>query len=71
VIADVLTRDTDEVYRRLLPDVVIVHLRVSLAEARRRAAMRPMYITEQEFLSLHMSDHERPPAATIGSMWTG
>src|SRR4051812_40071421 len=53
VIADVMTPDTAEMYRTLLPDIFIVHLRVSLAKARRRAAMRPTYITELEFLTLH------------------
>jgi predicted kinase len=63
VIADVLTRETAEIYRTLLPNVVIVHLRVSLAEARRRAAMRPTFISESEFMTLHRSDQEFPPAA--------
>jgi predicted kinase len=63
VIADVLTPDTAEIYSTLLPDVVIVHLRVSLDEARRRAAMRPTYISELEFVTLHTSDQEFPPAA--------
>ena len=51
VIADVVTVQTAELYRTRLPSVLIVHLRISLAEARRRATQRPVYLTEDEFES--------------------
>ena len=38
--ADVLTPATALVYRRELPDCLLVHLTVTLAEARRRAGTR-------------------------------
>ena len=53
VIADVLTPQTAELYRARLSDVMIVHLRISLTEARRRAARRPVYLTDDEFERLH------------------
>jgi predicted kinase len=53
VIADVLTPWTAELYRERLPSVMIVHLRISLAEARRRATQRPVYLTDDEFELLH------------------
>ena len=53
VIADVLTLRTGELYRALLPSVLVVHLRISWAEARRRATQRPMYLTDDEFEQLH------------------
>ena len=53
VIADVLTRPTAELYRARLPSVLIVQLRISLGEARRRAALRPVYLTDDEFEQLH------------------
>ena len=53
VIADVVTVQTAELYRTRLPSVLIVHLRISLAEARRRATQRPVYLTEDEFELLH------------------
>lgn len=62
-IADVLTPETARLYRRLLPDAVVVHLQVSLAEAWRRAATRAIYLTEEEFEALHVADQTDPPAA--------
>jgi predicted kinase len=53
VIADVLTPWTAELYRERLPSVMIVHLRISLAAARRRATQRPVYLTDDEFELLH------------------
>jgi len=53
VIADVLTRRTAELYRARLSDVMIVQLRISLTEARRRAAQRSVYLTDDEFELLH------------------
>lgn len=62
VIADVLTVRTAELYRARLPTVLIVHLRISLAEARRRAAQRPVYLTDDEFDLLH---RQQPPDARL------
>jgi predicted kinase len=63
VIADLVSADTLPLYRRLLPDAVVVHLQVSLEEARRRAATRSVYLTDEEFEALHFGDRTRPPAA--------
>ncbi len=65
VIADVLTPTSAEVYRQRLPDCLIVHLRVSLAEARRRAATRKVFLTESEFEWLHDRDARQPPSADV------
>jgi predicted ATPase len=51
-ITDVATRQTLTVYRTLLPDLVFIHLTTSLAEARRRARIRPVYLTDEEFQAL-------------------
>ena len=61
VIADVLDADTLPVYREHLPQALMVHLVVSLPEARRRAATRRVYITDQEFTWLHERDQQQPP----------
>ena len=53
VLSDVLSPETAALYRRLLPGVVVVQLRLPLAEARRRAALRPVYLTDEEFDTLH------------------
>jgi hypothetical protein len=53
VLADMVTADTVGLYRRLPGGVVIVALRLSLAEALRRAGMRVQHITEAEFRSLY------------------
>ena len=44
---------TAELYRARLPSVLIVQLRISVGEARRRAALRPVYLTDDEFELLH------------------
>ena len=62
VIADVLTLRTAELYRALLPSVLIVQLRISVGEARRRAALRPVYLTDDEFELLH---REHPAGAEL------
>jgi len=41
-ITDVATSGTLALYRRLLPDIVVVHLVTPLAEARRCASTRPV-----------------------------
>ena len=53
VIADVLTLRTVDLYRARLDDVIIVQLRISLTEARRRAAQRPVHLSDDEFELLH------------------
>lgn len=63
VVADVLTAETIGLCRELLPGCVVVHLQVPLEEARRRAATRPRWLTDQEFLMLHRAD----AAAALGA----
>ncbi len=63
VIADVVNPDTLTVYRRLLPDAVVIHLQVSLVDARRRAAMRNVCLTNEQFEALHGEDREHPPSS--------
>jgi predicted kinase len=55
VLSDVLNSETAAHYRHLLPGILIVQLRLPLAEARRRASLRPVYLTEDEFDALHAS----------------
>src|SRR4029079_6830967 len=62
IVADVVTPETLMLYRRSLPDAVVVHLRVSVAEARRRAGTRALHLTEEEFAALHAADQRNPPA---------
>jgi chloramphenicol 3-O-phosphotransferase len=64
VIADVLTDDTAALYRESLPGVLILELVVDLAEARRRAAGRPVHLTPAEFRELHA----RQAAFTAGDI---
>jgi hypothetical protein len=56
VVADVLTPDTLVTYRKVLPGCVVVHLTLPLEEARRRAATRPVWLTDAEFVALHHAD---------------
>ncbi|TNM61509.1 hypothetical protein FHN55_16890 [Streptomyces sp. NP160] len=65
VVADVLTPATAAVYRVGLPGALVVHLVVDLVEAQRRAATRPVCITEEEFLGLHARDLAAPPPADV------
>jgi predicted kinase len=53
VLSDVLNYEIAALYRQLLPNVLIVELRLPLAEARRRARLRPVYLTEDQFDALH------------------
>jgi predicted kinase len=52
-IADVVTAESLAAYRAELPDCVVVHLALSLPEARERAATRTVYLTDDEFELLH------------------
>ncbi|GAA1235747.1 phosphotransferase-like protein [Oryzihumus leptocrescens] len=65
IVADVLTPETARLYRRLLPDVVLVHLTLSREEARRRASLRPMHITSEEFEALHEVQVADPPRVDV------
>lgn len=56
VVTDVVTPRTFAIYRAELPGCLIVRLRVDVAEARRRAATRPVYLTAEEFDALHAED---------------
>jgi predicted kinase len=65
VIADVLTPTTAEIYRREMPTCRIVHLVVDIDEARRRAATRRIWLTDEEFELLHRRDSAHPPDADV------
>jgi chloramphenicol 3-O-phosphotransferase len=65
VIADVLTVDTATLYRELLPGCVVVRLAALLSETRRRATMRPHWLTPTEFETLYKQDVTAPPAADL------
>ena len=65
IVADVLTPGTATLYRRLLPDVVLVHLTLSREEARRRASLRPMHLTSGEFEALHEAQVADPPTVDV------
>lgn len=53
VLADVVNDGTLPIYRRRLPGLAIIRLTADLNEARRRATLRPLSLTEQEFADLH------------------
>lgn len=63
VVADVLMPETSGLYRRELPGCLIVHLKIGLPEARRRAASRKVWLTDHEFQMLHAADAANPPDA--------
>ncbi|WP_431873735.1 hypothetical protein [Micromonospora marina] len=65
VIVDVLTPATSIIYRQHLPSCLIVHLRASLDEARRRASTRRVWLTDEEFDMLHRRDQESPPDVDV------
>ena len=65
VVADVLTPETAELYRRELPGCLIVHLIVARVEALRRASTRTFWLTDAEFDALHDADESHPPDADI------
>ncbi|MGW0226737.1 hypothetical protein ACWDWO_00350 [Actinopolymorpha singaporensis] len=62
VLTDVVTPRTLTIYRAELPRCLVVRLRVDVAEARRRAATRPVHLTAQEFAALHAEDAAAEPA---------
>lgn len=65
VIVDVLTPVTAAAVREHLPGCLVVHLVVDLAVARQRAATRPMWLAEAEFVYLHHRDTTDPPLADV------
>ncbi len=64
-VADMLSPATSRIYRECLTGCLIVHLQISLDEARRRAATRKVYLTTDEFEALHRGDAENPPEADV------
>lgn len=65
VIADIVTPASLPVYREHLPDAFVVHLRISLAEAWRRARTRRVYLTDDEFEALHALLADPPPVDLV------
>ncbi|TCC56545.1 hypothetical protein E0H73_33265 [Kribbella pittospori] len=63
VMADVITPETMSLYRRWLPNAVVIRLQVTMDEARRRAMSRTQYLTDEEFERLHLEDARHPPPA--------
>jgi hypothetical protein len=63
VIVDVVTAASVQTYRAEIPDVFIVHLRIPVDGARRRAATREAFLTADEFDALHQADATSPPLA--------
>jgi predicted kinase len=61
IVVDVLTPKTCDLYRRDLPECVVVHMTVTWPEAMRRAASRKVWLTDDEFRMLHESDSAHPP----------
>ena len=56
VLADFVTTATAALYRRHLQDLQIIRFRLPLGEAYRRAQLRPIHLTEQEFEDLYGFD---------------
>lgn len=54
ILTDVINPTTLIEYRRLLPEVLVIRLAVSLDEAWRRAQSRNVYLTAEEFEILHV-----------------
>lgn len=63
IVTDVLTPETLRLYRQHLPGCLIVRLHVAPPEARHRAGMRRVYLTDDEFQDLHKQDRDNPPPA--------
>lgn len=64
VVTDVVTDAVWPVYAELLPGAVVVQLRISETEVRRRFNSRPRHLTESEFLRLWQDDRDtRHPGA--------
>lgn len=65
VAADFVTSDSLAVYRSELPDCFVIHLAITFEGALRRAATRPVYITDDEFDLLHRMISDPPPADVV------
>jgi len=65
VVVDVLTPRTATAYRERLSGCLVVRLVVDLAEARRRAGTRPVWLTAEEFSLLHERDALDPPGVDL------
>jgi gluconate kinase len=65
VAADFVTPDSLRVYREELPDCLVIHLAISRDEALRRAATRPVHLTDEEFDLLHRLVETPPPADVV------
>jgi hypothetical protein len=64
VAADLPSADSLVMYRDDLPECLVVHLAISFDGALRRAATRPVYLTDEEFELLHRMT-ETPPAVDV------
>lgn len=51
--SDVIDAELLATYRRLVPGLVVIRLLIDLPTARERARSRPVYLTEDEFETLH------------------
>ena len=65
VVADVVDLETLDIYRRRLPTLVVVNLRLSLIAARLRAASRPVHLTDREFDDLHAAAQQDLPVDVV------
>jgi hypothetical protein len=64
VAADFVTPGSLLTYRKELPGCLVIHLEISFDAAVRRAATRPVYLTDNEFELLHHMV-ETPPEADV------
>lgn len=62
--SDIVTPAVLPVYRDQLPGCFVVHLAISIDDARERAATRPVCITDEEFELLHRMT-SCPPAVDL------
>jgi predicted kinase len=51
--SDVIGTELLQLYRKLVPDVMVIRLSITRAMARARAQTRPVHLTNQEFETLH------------------
>ena len=83
--SDVIDAELLATYRRLVPALVVIRLLIDLPTARVRARTRPVYLTEDEFETLHRQqrtplevDHEvvvssmtpEEQVAAVQAAWT-
>ncbi|GAA1565859.1 hypothetical protein GCM10009804_23180 [Kribbella hippodromi] len=60
--SDVIDAELLRLYRELVPDIMVIRLSISHAMARARAQTRRVYLTDQEFETLHRQ--QLPPLET-------